>query len=186
VNPNLIHQLSLNEFIISLTKIYCIGSYRRSSSLWYTHPLAYACIYNISSSSYTAPTPPPFLSKKDIFLLHTKDTSLLRILFLFCKLGIKVISFSPPSSNPKKVRVWVRVSACLKTRERERTSRREVWVEGCHLLQLQSYEEKIKLYLSFIQSPSHSITYTYTHTHSLFHTHTHAHEDISLLYFRLL
>lgn len=35
---------------------------------------------------------------------------------------------------------------------RERASRREVRVEGCHLLQLQSNGKKIKLYLSSIQS----------------------------------
>jgi hypothetical protein len=45
-------------------------------------------------------------------------------------------------------------------RERERENRERerenipprVWVEGCHLLQLQSYGEKIKLYLSSAQS----------------------------------
>ena len=103
--------------------------------------------------------PPPTFQKRDIFLLLTKDTQLC-IVFLFCKLG-KVISFSPPSSNvceTECVRESVRARVCV------RTSRSEVWVEGCHLLQLQSYGKRIKLYSPSIQSyediqhfPSHSL-----------------------------
>ena len=114
----------------------------------------HACTIFLSASS-----PPPTFQKRDIFLLLTKDTQLC-IVFLFCKLG-KVISFSPPSSNvceTECVRESVRARVCV------RTSRSEVWVEGCHLLQLQSYGKRIKLYSPSIQSyediqhfPSHSL-----------------------------